>query len=173
MANLTADVIHETRPRSGRDSYVIEDETQLFRGSLVGIDAGGYLDKWANTAGHQFQGILLDGDMRASGTIIEGETSDTLPPEGRVNTEGLTLLSATVGSVAVTDNNALVYCTTDNPADLSLTATGIVAAIGWVKRFVSSGVADVTLFTPEESMSSHTTLGSIVALTDSGGGTGR
>jgi hypothetical protein len=142
MANLTADTIHETRPRAGRDSYVVDDTVQLFAGSFVGVDASGYLDKWADTAGHEFQGLLLEG--------VTGDISALPPVEGRVDTSGVTLLSATVAAAVQGSVNALVYCETDNPADMDLTASVSVAAVGWVKRFISAGVADVTLFTPEE-----------------------
>lgn len=156
MADLTADVIHDTRPRAGRDSYTIENAVTLFRGSFVGVDAGGFLDLWADTAGHRFQGLLLDGDASAAvaAPAITGATGDTPPTEGRVDTSGVTLNAATVASVAVTDNNALVYCITDNPADLTLTPSANVGPVGWVKRFISTGIADVTLFTPEEAEAS-------------------
>ena len=146
MANLSADVIHATRPTAGRDSFVIDDGVTLFRGSFVGVDASGYLDKWADTLDHKFMGILLDGDMRANGTTIIGETSDTLPPEGRVDTSGVTLLSATVASAVQGSVNSEVFCSTDNPADLTLVSTNNTGAIGFVKRYVSAGVADVQLY---------------------------
>lgn len=142
MANLTADTIHETRPRAGRDSYTVDDGVTLYAGALVGVDASGYLDKWADTVGHEFQGILLEGAV--------GDTSASPPVEGRVDTSGVTLPNVAVASAVQGSVNALVYSSTDNPADFVLSATTNVAAVGWVKRFRSAGFADVTLFTPEE-----------------------
>jgi hypothetical protein len=121
------------------------DATELFAGSLVGIDAAGFLTSWADTAGHEFQGILLEG-VTGDATPATGQEV----PEGRVNTRGDTLKGATVASAVQGSVNSLVYASTDNPADFVLTATLNVGAVGWVSRFVSAGVADVTLFTPSE-----------------------
>lgn len=142
MADLTADTTHETLPRAGRRAFVIEDAVELFAGSFVGINAGGYLEGWEDTAGWTFVGLLLEGDT--------GDTSATPPPAGKVDCSGPTLVAAAVASVADTDMGALVYCETDNPADMDLTASTNVKAVGWVSRFYSAGIADVTLFTPEE-----------------------
>jgi len=142
MADLTADTVHKTYPRAGRVSFTVANGVTLYAGALVGINAGGYLAKWADTAGHKFAGVLLAGAV--------GNTSATPPVEGRVDTSGLTIKGALVASLAVTDVNALVYCTTDNPADFSLSAGSNTKAVGWVSRYISSGVGDVTLFTPEE-----------------------
>ncbi len=145
MANLSAD----SKPnglngitRRPRRSYVVANTVQLFAGALVGINAAGFLAKWADTAGHKFIGVLLAG--------VTGDTGATPPVEGSVNTNGLVFDSVTVASLTQADVNALVYCATDNPADFALTASSNVKAVGWVSRFISSGVGQVTLFTPEE-----------------------
>ena len=142
MANLTLDKIHLHSDRGGRDSYVISNGVQLFAGALVGTNAAGFLDKWSDTVGHKFEGILLEG--------ATGNTSASPPVEGRVNTSGPLLRNATVASLAQVNVNDLVYCATDNVADFSLSAATNVKAVGRVKRFVSSGVGDVQLFTPFE-----------------------
>jgi len=161
MSNLTYSKVHKSEPRAGRKAYTAANGITFYGGGLVGLNAAGYLAKWADTAGHTFLGLLL--------APVVGDTSATLPPEGRVDISGITLRSATVASVARTDENALVYCTTDNPADFTLTpgSTLLSSPVGYVARFVSSGVADVTLFTPEEAMNKKN---GIVALTDSSGG---
>lgn len=159
MAAKTADSIdYETRPRAGRRSYVIGDGLTLYVGGFAGVNAAGYLAPWADTVGHEFQGLILDGDRRggkgiqADGTLhpILGEISDTPPPEARVDCSGVMMLSVPVASAAQANVNSLVYCETDNPADCDLTASVNVAAIAWGHRYVSSGVMDITLFTPEE-----------------------
>ena len=138
MANLTADTTHETRPRGGVRSYTVLSGATLFAGSLVGADAAGFLAKWADTVGHEFQGLLLAGAV-GDGTV-----------KGRVDCSGKTIMEATVGSLVQASVNALVYCATDNPADFSLSAATNVNAVGWVSRYNSAGVGEVTLFTPEE-----------------------
>lgn len=143
MANLTANVIHRTEPRAGRGSYVVADATQLYAGSFVGINAAGYLDKWADTAGHKFVGILLED--------VLGDTSASPPVEGRVDDSGVTLKDIPVATASQASVNSLVYCETDNPtADCDLSASTNVEAVGWLSRLTGSGVGDVTLFTPEE-----------------------
>lgn len=142
MANLTSDLVSSSRPRAGRDSSVLANGVTFYAGGLVGTNAAGYLAKWADTAGHKFEGILLAGGV--------GNTSATPPTEGRVDTSGLVLAGATVASLTQADVNTLVHCTTDNPADLTLVAGSNVKAIGVVIRYISAGVGDVRLFTPTE-----------------------
>lgn len=141
MANLTAQVIHRTTQTNYR-SYVVADGVALFGGSLVGVNAAGFLAKWADTAGHRFVGILKEN--------VTGATAALPPVEGMVLSEpGLTILNAAVASLTQADVNALVFCATDNPADFSLAASTNVKAVGWVSRFRAAGVGDVTLFDPE------------------------
>lgn len=142
MANLTADVIHKTYPRAGRVSYVVKNATTLYAGALVGTDANGYLDNFADASGMKFVGILLAG--------VTGNTSATPKVEGRVDTKGATLKGVALSGAAQADVNSLVHNTTGNVADISLSAGTNVKAIGYISRLVSSGVVDVTLFTPEE-----------------------
>ncbi len=142
MSNLTAAVIHRGKSNAGFRSYLVDNGVELFAGALVGLDASGHLDKWADTAGHRFVGLLLES--------ATGDTSATPKVEGKVDESGYTIMSATVASVAQTDVNAPVYCSTDNPADFVLAPTANVGPVGRVVRYVSSGVADVQLFTPAE-----------------------
>ncbi len=148
MAILDVDTTHETRNR-GRDSYTLDDGITFFAGGLVGTDSAGFLVKWANVVGHRFEGLLLDGD-RDNNIALIGDISATPPTEGRVDTSGLIIKNATVGSLVQASVNSLVFCTTDNPADFQLATTSNVDAIGRVRRFISAGVGDVVLLTPEE-----------------------
>lgn len=145
MANITADIIHNTKPRGSFKhvrSFVVKNATTIYAGALVGTDANGFLDHWDDVAGHKFEGVLLE--------AVVGDTSATPPVEGRVDLSGDTLTSATVASAAQNSVNSLVYCPDDNVANLALSASTNVGPIGRVVRYVSSGVADVELFTPAE-----------------------
>lgn len=142
MSNLTASVLHRGKSNAGFRSYLVDNTVELFAGSLVGLDASGHLDKWSDTVGHRFVGLLLES--------ATGDTSATPKVEGKVDESGYTIMSATVGSLAQTDVNAPVYCSTDNPADFTLAPTANVGPVGRVVRYISSGVGDVQLFTPAE-----------------------
>lgn len=142
MAALTADLISETKPRGGRNSYVVKNGVQIFAGSLVNIDADGFMDKHADTTAHRFIGIALEG--------ATGNTSASPPVEIRVDESGTTLRSVTVASAVQASVNSLVHCTTDNPADMTMSAGSHIKAVGIVTRYISAGVADVELLTPAE-----------------------
>src|SRR5210317_1315422 len=108
MADATAKKIHKTRPNAGVGSYVIADGVTLFEGQLVQLQSG-YLNHWDKTG--KFLGILVGGDDRAGDGVIIGETSDTQPPEGRVNESGVVLMHVAVaGTPTQADVGNLVYC---------------------------------------------------------------
>lgn len=142
MATLTSGVTHETSPRAGRASYVVADGVTIPAGCFVAIGAGGYLNHLADTSGYEFIGLALE--------TVTGDVSASPPVECRVNIEGVTLKGATVASVAQANVGDLVYCESNNPADMDLSASANIDAVGYVSRYISSGVADVTLFTPAE-----------------------
>lgn len=142
MGALTANLISETKPRGGRNSYVVKDGVTIYAGSLVNIDADGYMDKHADTADLRFIGIAL--------TTVTGDTDASPATEIRVDESGVTLMKATVASAVQASVNSLVHCITDNPADLTLVAGSNIKAVGVVTRFHEAGIADVELFTPTE-----------------------
>ena len=82
MANLSKNTYHKTAPRGKTRSFVVDNGVQIYAGALVGIDASGYLDIMADTAGHKFIGVALEDAL--------GNTSATPPTECRVNVEGMT-----------------------------------------------------------------------------------
>lgn len=142
MANLTANTVIKTASRGTR-AYVVRNGVQLYAGALVCLDADGFLTNCADTAGFRFVGVLLED--------VLGNTSATPPVEGRVDTSGLVLLNRDVFVVsAQSDVNSLVYTTTGNPADMTLTATTNLKAVGYVTRWYSSTKCDVQLFTDAE-----------------------
>jgi len=147
MADLGARTVHKTAPRGGRNSYRITDGVTLYEGAFVQAESG-YLDHWDETG--QFLGILLAGDDRAGDGVIIGETSDSVPPEGRVDESGVTLMHmAVAGTVTIADVGALVYCADSNPANMTKTDT-TNPPIGRLVRVRSASDCDVQLFTPTE-----------------------
>ena len=140
MAALSANLVHETAPRAGRESYLVVDADIVYAGALVGVSAAGFLIPWDNTATSRFVGIALD--------QVTGDTSADIPVEVACDTEGRTLLSVAVASAVQGSVGAQVFSTTDNVADLALTATS--PAIGWIKRFVSASDCDVVLYSTTE-----------------------
>ena len=147
MADATAKKIHKTRPNSGVGSYVIADGVTLYEGQLVQLQSG-YLNHWDKTG--QFLGILVGGDDRAGDGVIIGETSDTPPPEGRVNESGVVLMHVAVaGTPTIADVGGLVYANDSDVANLTKTDAAN-AVVGRLVRFRSASDCDVQLFTPAE-----------------------
>jgi hypothetical protein len=147
MADATAKQIHKTRPNSGVGSYVIADGVTLYEGQLVQLQSG-YLNHWDKTG--QFLGILVGGDDRAGDGVIIGETSDTPPPEGRVNESGVVLMHVAVaGTPTIADVGGLVYANDSDVANLTKTDAAN-AVVGRLVRFRSASDCDVQLFTPAE-----------------------
>jgi hypothetical protein len=147
MADASAKQIHKTRPNSGVGSYVIADGVTLYEGQLVQLQSG-YLNHWDKTG--QFLGILVGGDDRAGDGVIIGETSDTPPPEGRVNESGVVLMHVAVaGTPTIADVGGLVYANDSDVANLTKTDAAN-AVVGRLVRFRSASDCDVQLFTPAE-----------------------
>lgn len=143
MAALAKNTFHLVSPRAGTRSFVIKNAVQIYGGTLVGIDANGFLDNWLDTAGLKFVGLAQHDAL--------GDTSASPAVECRVSTQGETLENVAIaGTFVQADVNSLIYSTSNNPADSTKTAGTNVEAIGWASRFRSAGYGDITLFTPEE-----------------------
>lgn len=158
MSDLAAHVTHETRPSSGRDAWVITDGETVYIGQLCSLQDG-LLNHWADGANDVFVGPLLGGDDNAGSApgVITGDTdrvstNQEPPPEGWVDTSGVTLMH--LDSVADTPTQAkqgnLIYCGTSNTDDMTLNSSGRTNAIGWMVRRRSATDVDVRLFTPSE-----------------------
>lgn len=164
MSNLTKDTIFPARGRTGL-SIQAKNAVQFYAGSLVAIDlnASGRAARWADTASFKFLGVALQ--------QVLGNTSASPVPEVVVDASGPILENVPVtGVTAVTDQGAKVYCTSDNPgADLTLTPTTNVKAIGVIVRWRTSTRCDVKLFTPEE-YDNQALATDITQLTDNSGG---
>ena len=153
MADAAAKIVYKTRPRSGRDAYIIADGVTVYEGMLVGI-AAGYANHWADAAADEvFAGILLGGDDRARDGIIIGETSDTPPPECRVDTSGVVLMHLTIaGTPTQAKVGDPVYSADSAVASITLTIGALNHLIGHMIRYRSSTDVDVQLITPAEFM---------------------
>lgn len=142
MTNLTANVVHETKPR-GRRAVVVKNAEPLYAGALVGVaDADGLLSNWDNLATTRFLGLLLEN--------VTGNTSASPPVTGRVDTSGKCLVGVAVaGTPTQAKLEEPVYCADGNPAGLTMNAT-TSPAIGKLVRFGTASDCDVQLYTPEE-----------------------
>lgn len=147
MADLSSHLVLETAPGGSTWAYPIADGVTIPAGALVQLE-NGYLNHADGT--DQFLGILIGGDDRAGDGVFTGETSDTPPPEGRVDESGRILKNVTLaGTVTQAKVGSKVYETGSDPNDMTLTDT-TRPAVGILKRFVNSTTGDVQLFTPAE-----------------------
>jgi len=158
MADLGANRVHKTSPRSGANSYPIANGVTLYPGALVALE-GGYLNHWADGANDVFVGIVLGDALGVSpGSGLVGDTSATPIPEARVDQSGVTLMH--LGSVGGTPTQAkvgdLVYSADSDTDSITLTIGALNHPIGYMSRFRSATDVDVTLFTPAEMLAQAT-----------------
>lgn len=158
MADLGANRVHKTQPRSGYNSYPIANGVTLYPGALVSLE-GGYLNHWADGAGDVFVGIVLgDATGISPGGALTGDTSATPIPEARVDQSGVTLMH--LDSVGDTPTQAkvgdLVYSADSDTDSLTLDNTGRTHPIGYMSKFRTATDVDVTLFTPAEMLAQAT-----------------
>jgi hypothetical protein len=147
MANLTKATTWDQISRGFVDqqAHQATNAVQFYAGGLVFLDrATGRVVKPADTATYEFLGLVKRN--------VLGDTSATPIPEVEVNTSGDTLQRVTVtGASAITDVGDRVYiASTDNPNDLTKTATTNTGPIGWITRWYSGTTCDVKLMTPAE-----------------------
>jgi len=165
MADLAANTIFKTRPRSGRDAFVIANTEVLYAGALVQLSAG-FLADWDDAgAGSTFMGILLGGEQSANTSTETGFTGDTSgapnpDPEGYVDTSGVVLMHLAgvqgQGATTIAIVGDLVYCPDSDVANLTTVASGNTDPIGFVIRWRSTTDIDVQLFTPAEFLAQQT-----------------
>lgn len=155
MADQAVKVVRKTRDSAGRDSFIIANGVTVYEGQFASIESG-YLNHWADGASDVFLGVVLGGDDRAKDGVLTGNTSDSPPPEARVDTSGVILmhLSSVAGQTTLTQANvgAPVYCTTSNPDDLTTVSSGATNPVGFIYRFRSATDIDVKLFSVGEFM---------------------
>lgn len=148
MSNRTSDYNYADR-LGAEFSKPLTNALTVYKGSLLAESPStGYLVKWADTAGLKFQGVAKTGAV--GDTSVSGARG--LGVEAQVDARGIVLQRVTVAGVsAITDVGKPVFCSTDNPeADLSLTPSVNVGAIGYVLTWYSSTTCDVILRTPAD-----------------------
>ena len=170
MAALTADTqppidrgASVSAPRSNR----VANAVRIWAGAFVGLpganaltSARGYYSLWQDQINLQYAGIAeaqsWTGGLLTSvrtGTAanvnsVLGDTGATPVPEITVETAALVLRGVTVTGITAQSDvwRTLVYCSTDNYADLSTTATSYAPALGKPIYWYSSTRVDLQLF---------------------------
>jgi hypothetical protein len=170
MANLTVD----TQPPFDRGASVSAPRTnrvanaiRIWAGAFVGLpgtnaltSSRGYFARWQDQINLQYAGIAeaqsWTGGLLTSarsGTVdnvnsVLGDTGAAPVPEITVETAPLVLRGIVVAGITAQADvwRTLVYCSTDNYADLSTTATSYSPALGKPIYWYSSTRVDLQLF---------------------------
>lgn len=148
-------------------TFRVANTVRIYEGALCGLpgtnaltSSRGYLQKWQNQVNLQWAGIAQAQSWTASlitsaqdGTpahvnSVLGDTSLTPIPEITVDCGPLILGNVTVTGVSAQTDcwRSLVYCSTDNYADMQTTATSYSPAIGKVVYWNSSTRCSVYIF---------------------------
>ena len=156
MADLTASTVLKTKVR-GRNSYPIANGVTLYEGALIGLE-GGYANHWADGANDVFAGICLGpSEGLGAGDAMTGTDAAPLPSV-RVDESGVTVMH--VATLAGTPTQAkvgdLVYCSTSNLANITLTIGALNHPIGYMSAWRSATDVDITFFTPAEMLAQAT-----------------
>ncbi len=161
MSDVSAHTLIKTRPRAGRDSFVITNAVTVYAGTLIQLSSG-FADHWDDAgAGSTFMGMAQSGDSAAStDQSWLGDTSGapSPDPEVGVDTSGVVLqhLASINGTPAQAKVGDLVYAGTSNTDDMDLQASGNTDPVGWLIRYRSTTDCDVQLFTPTEFLAQQT-----------------
>lgn len=169
MANLAAAYTFTSIEKvwSHLQTFRIANAVRIYSGALCGLpgtnaltSSRGYLQRWQNQINLQWAGIA-DAQSWTGGLItsaqsgtasnvnsVLGDTSVTPIPEISIEMGPCVIKSLAVTGVSAQADlwRTLLYCSTDNPADISTTSTSYAPAIGKVLYWYSSTTADVLLF---------------------------
>jgi hypothetical protein len=129
------------------EEYPVIASDIIYEGAAVGDNGSGYARPLV--AGDPFRGFCLTPADNATGSAGDVRV--------KVQTHGLVELS--IGSLAITDVGKTVYASDDNAFTLTQSTN---TAIGYVQRYVSSGVGIVAFAANS---------GILAELTDNSGGT--
>lgn len=144
MANITSatdQAFRAWRPRGGRETHPVKASSSHPSNCFAWVD---------NTTGFVDATVSDLAKFKFLGVTLTSATSGAAAPWGevRVNTEGVTLRGVAVTGSTIA--GVLVYCLTNNPADMTVTAATNMKAIGTIVRWASATDTDVRLFTPAE-----------------------
>lgn len=137
-------------------SFPVRSGTLIYYGALVGISTIGVTDgrliNWSSGSGAlRFKGVAMCTQQTSPGSGVAGQVTGVASgsAECPVNTGGAILESVTVaGATSEQTVGDPVYASDENT--FTLTPTSNVGAVGIVKRYISSGVVDVQLYSEME-----------------------
>lgn len=170
MAALSANpsVPQKAETRSKTRAAIVSEDEVIYDSAFVGYDSNGDLVAWSDTSGLRWAGISEKGS-------VTGDQTVTPKKDAEVRRDGPVLVGVSVTSVNDEDDiGKVVYCATDNPADMTLAPTDLVGPIGRVIDYRSASDVDVELFTQAEAyavtsrgtMSFHVNLATITTAGD-------
>ena len=129
----------------------IADAAVVSIGDFVAYNASGDLVRVADTASFIPLGHVAGFDppnIEVDGSAT-GDTTATRPPRAIVDIDTRLVRDlAVTGVTGEGDKGAPVFTT--GPNTYTLTPTANIPQVGWVKAFVSSGIADVAFFSANE-----------------------
>lgn len=139
------------------NSYPVRNGMTIYYGALVGISTVGVTDgrlvNWADTSGDlRFVGIAIPRGTRNLPESVLGDTNGTIKCE--VYEGGATLENVAVAGATHQRSLGDPVYASDN-GTFTLTPTSNVGAVGRVARYISSGQADVQLFSSMEYMANE------------------
>ncbi len=138
MSNLTASKFPRTQSPGFREHSYVPDSQSFFVSSFVGQDiSSGKVKRWSDTSGS---------NLRFLGMSLSEITGDSSTKNLIVDESGSTLLGVAVAGA--TTAAVLVYSSTDNYADLTITPTSNAKSIGKIRNYRSASDCDVELHTP-------------------------
>jgi hypothetical protein len=127
MTVLAADA-SVARKFDGLKAYPVKASTQIYKGSLVTVDATGYAIAAADTAGTYFVGIAAE---NALGTAVAGAVWIKVWTRGEFLLPAVTLTQAMVGTVMyVSDSGAFTDTAANVPCGKLVEYIG--ASLGWL-----------------------------------------
>lgn len=160
MAALTAALSPPPRMSEpdGIEQRIIANGEVIYLYGYVGLNAAGYVVALSDAAGITPLGMAVGfgaGAANAGGAIpdeVTGDTTADVPPTVMVDVFGFNGdFLPVAGASTIADNGSKVYLTSDNwNADLTLTPTTHVPAVGIITKFHTSTEFKVRFFDVDE-----------------------
>lgn len=160
MAALTAALSPPPRMSEpdGIEQRIIGNASVIYLYGYVGVNAAGYVVPLSDAPGITPLGQVVgfgSGSSNAGGAIpdsVTGNTSADVPPTAMVDVFGFNGdFIPVAGASTIADNGSKVYLTSDNwSADLKLTPTTHLPAVGTIVKFHTSSQFKVRFFDVDE-----------------------